>query len=57
MANYLNWESPNSNKPKGSTLKKHSCHQRAQANITVATKLRLENREDEEMEVVACDVN
>ncbi|KAH9735375.1 reverse transcriptase domain-containing protein [Citrus sinensis] len=53
-ASWLNLESPNSKKLKGSTPKKYGCHQRAQLNITEATTLRLE---DEEMEAVACSVN
>ena len=54
LASWLNLESPNSKKLKGSTPKKYGCHQRAQLNITEATTLRLE---DEEMEAVACSVN
>lgn len=56
-ANCLNWESPNSKKPKENTLRKFVLHQRAQPHTTVATKLRLENEECDEMEELPYGVN
>lgn len=56
-ANCLNWESPNSKKPKENTPRKFVLHQRAQPHTTVGTKLRLEHEECDEMEELPYGVN